>query len=600
MKAKVTSPEEEEVRYGVELLCAQNSFQFIRWVDACGTLLSKDMSGNSLLHWAAALGDMKAISFLVDEGLDVNELNLIGSTPALCAAASCRNPGSVIDFLIRCGARMDVVNEYKETVYSLLEHRNLDALSSLFRLLQTTMEDRPSLFSSNGVGKDGVNFSQRRDLGSASTVIAGGNVSFKRDPALSSLSDGYLGGSYRTCKDAQEGHPLLLEMEEALQRVTITNDYWAQLFHLTFEGTAPLGWDDVTEEEEGEQLDMVARVLGERYSNGERWLLIQWKDEDGTPLPEGNEEWVAMNHVRHCEAVVAYLYSYDQTYSDLTMNTPSVQTPFNGLDTNERAELEKELFDIAQQKMKASPTAPPPSQAVWSEREPKQPAVAVEAAQTVTSTTTADSLTTTSVKAEEEPSQLKQTAHSSTFLPATHTGTPTPPTTQIADSQMRPFSSGRSKLKSPGRTAVEKPSHPSAARTVEFTPPSKPPSSHAQKSAASVRIDGRPPSSSSSVRLPPLKSASPDGWKGGSFNNTVSSTNSEMYIPSLKELAVKRYRPLGQDGTQGPSAMRTLFVEEKRGYQPHNLRPCFQHGHCIVSDRQKRQYAALKCTSGVS
>eukprot|EP00796_Vickermania_ingenoplastis_P013305 gene13305-9142_t len=653
-------PDEKEIYHGIQLLQSRNNSQFLRWLDVNETLYVVDVCGNTLLHWAAALGDLKVVAHLIDEGLDINARNAVGSTPILCAAASCRNPGAVIDCFMRRGANTDVVNLRNETMYSLLEQRNLQMLSSMFQLLKTGMEDCPKLFTSSGVAKGGgVPFAQRGQLGSGEAILPINNtVHFKRegttdfsgtmdgtgtDTILSnSYGVGYLGGSYNVftyssaseaqgamgCNGTCPASRRLIDkdrrmclLEEELGRAKIISEYWVDLFFLTYEGTAPLGSDLELYENiplDEPLPDNVERVVGERFANGQRWLLVQWRDEGGVPLPVGEEEWVTLPEVKHCEAVCEYFLTCDQTVSsEVTMENSSMQssqTP-RALDPKEREELEMELLKIAQRKLES------PSSSMR-----RSPATSAPKGSQHTSP-----CTSTSSAMQDRNSPRKS--------PRRSTGSGLFSSGLSSSNDLRrlePPSSGRFKIQIPPSVQNSSrdlsPLHnpPVAARNAspkmdlsrKPTLPRTPSQVQLSKTPAVIPPLPPVPMNHYNIVIPeevekPAKEPEPPGtgsrpgsrrdepgslgetWKNASFNNTVSSTNSEMYIPTLGEIAMKGgYKPLGVDTpprpTSGTRAFRNLFVKEDIGYTPTNLRPQYRRGNVVLSNRQKQQYNFLR------
>lgn len=676
--------EEEDIFHGVRLLQSHHTVQFLRWVDVNDTLRVVDVCGNTLLHWAAALGDLRVVTHLIEEGLDIDTRNGIGSTPLLCAAASCRNPGAIIDCLIRRGANTDVVNLRNETMKSLLDQRNLHPLSQLFLSLKSAMEGCPKLFTSSGAGKrDGVGFEQRANLGSSEVLAKLNNtVRFKKDgeefsgtETMLSTSSGspYLGGLYNVysptgsvteggaCSMSCPARQRLLDrelrlcvVEEERGRYKLLSEYWVGLFFMTYEGTAPLGTDlPLYEDEEDYLVDNVARVLGERFADGQRWILVQWFDEDGVPMPEGYEEWVTLPQVKHCQAVCAYFLSYEQTAgsSMLTMENSSMQssqTPRVMLDPREREELEMELRKIAQRKLE-SPCAsfrPTP-------REPSPQELTGSSFQKISFPAPSNSCSVSyNISSELKAGQRHSLeAKNSDFTPG---GSRQPMETPLANDASfpnvppPPNMSEIVRLNSPVpvKPAVETyneaidvvpcdgsleeenfnecednnniSSSPSLKNSVVCKPTfvddttptpeqkflrSLPPLPmnhyNAKLTVESLRKLEKRPTKEEDIEEKMLAKSS-EAWKNRSFNTTASSTNSDIPIPSLSEIAMKGgYKPLSRRSegsppqTSGTRVFDSKFMRDDDGYNPMNLRPQYKRGHILLSERQKNQYKHL-------
>lgn len=97
-----------------------------------GDLRTVDGNGASLLHWASLHGSRQTVSWLVENGLEVDSANVFGETPLLMAALAGAYPGTVapddrrdvVAVLLESGARVDVFAAAafgdEETVGSLL------------------------------------------------------------------------------------------------------------------------------------------------------------------------------------------------------------------------------------------------------------------------------------------------------------------------------------------------------------------------------------------------------------------------------------------------------------------------------------------------
>lgn len=69
-----------------------------------------DSNGDSLLHIAAQLGDVRTILLLLNAGLDVNQAGDMGLTPLHCAYQG--NHSSAVDYLLSHGASPGIRSEF--------------------------------------------------------------------------------------------------------------------------------------------------------------------------------------------------------------------------------------------------------------------------------------------------------------------------------------------------------------------------------------------------------------------------------------------------------------------------------------------------------
>lgn len=195
----------QTVAHAVGLLQKADDSSFVRWADTCDDIFMKDSHGNTLLHWAAAFGQLTPLKYLMNSGLDKEARNDVGATPLLCAAASCRNPGSVIAFLLRSGASMDAKNAAGDDVFSLLEKRDLGKLVDLFQMMRKAMDCCPRLFSSSGFDTNGpISFDSEaptlgteRGLAQQVSTVRFKSVSEQTTKKTSSVAAGSPGGDVR-------------------------------------------------------------------------------------------------------------------------------------------------------------------------------------------------------------------------------------------------------------------------------------------------------------------------------------------------------------------------------------------------------------------
>lgn len=347
------------MEHAIGLLQKQDESYFARWADICDSIQITDYSGNSLLHWAAALGNLNALILLVDLGLELEARNAMDATPLLCAAASCRNPGAVIAYLMRQGADAHAKNKEGDTIYTLLERRNLPGLMGLFDQLQSAMEECPKWFASS-IGNDVVSFNMAVNLGSTAAMVKDvSTVRFKNSKSLSRttlygcpegrmLDDPHQGPPESVymnsppaqyCCDASwwlaERECLVLFAEEDAMRNLLISKYFSQfLSFLSCRSTAPIALVEL------QPADTVSAVLGEKHcADGTRRLLVRWankKDE-----LEDDTSWIPYEEVMECSVVREYVAKFDRTYSSSiqgSYNHPSADGLHSGaLDSEERS-----------------------------------------------------------------------------------------------------------------------------------------------------------------------------------------------------------------------------------------------------------------------
>lgn len=100
---------------------------FLDWLHETNAHYIVDSSGNTLLHWAAALGNLPAVETLLAVRVCPNARNAMGATALLCAAACSGSPGQVVETLIHRGGSDPHSQNYRgESMHTFFTQRNLN------------------------------------------------------------------------------------------------------------------------------------------------------------------------------------------------------------------------------------------------------------------------------------------------------------------------------------------------------------------------------------------------------------------------------------------------------------------------------------------
>lgn len=156
------------LRHAVDLLLSPQEERFQRYLDICDDVHACDGSGNTLLHWAAALGNFGAAYALLQRGVDVDACNTYGATPLCVAAAICPNVATLGFLLVSHGASLQPRAKGAEgngmSIQLLLEAREL---GHVWRWLVDTQQ------TGSADGELNVNsFRGSRELPTKSEVVA--------------------------------------------------------------------------------------------------------------------------------------------------------------------------------------------------------------------------------------------------------------------------------------------------------------------------------------------------------------------------------------------------------------------------------------------
>ncbi|KAK7199721.1 Ankyrin repeats (3 copies)/Ankyrin repeats (many copies)/Ankyrin repeat [Novymonas esmeraldas] len=147
-----------EFRHVFQLLLSPLEDPLRRYLDVCDDVHSRDPSRNTMLHWAAAVGNVTAADMLLRHGVEVDARNVYGATALHIAAAFGPNVGAMAPLLIQYGASASATLSARNptTAETLLTARGMRDvwawLSELVTLLQRRSDGHaPAVFRSSGV-----------------------------------------------------------------------------------------------------------------------------------------------------------------------------------------------------------------------------------------------------------------------------------------------------------------------------------------------------------------------------------------------------------------------------------------------------------------
>ncbi|CBZ36855.1 hypothetical protein, conserved [Leishmania donovani] len=148
----MNSDESSAFSYVLELLLSPLEEPFRRYLDICEDVHMRDASRNTMLHWAATVGNVAAAYALLQHGVEVDARNVYGATPLHLAAAFAPNMGVMGPLLMQHGASLTASLSSRNAtgVESLLASRGLKAvwtwMFELSALLQQNDDSSPLLF----------------------------------------------------------------------------------------------------------------------------------------------------------------------------------------------------------------------------------------------------------------------------------------------------------------------------------------------------------------------------------------------------------------------------------------------------------------------
>ncbi|EKF33205.1 hypothetical protein MOQ_002932 [Trypanosoma cruzi marinkellei] len=138
-----------------------NEALLFNWMNKCDDINVRDSWGNAALHWAAALGNLTAVTHLLLAQADVNVVNMNGATPLHCAAIC--GHSNIIRQLLRSGADALATNHEGQTMIDLLRNMGWDGAFIQQEYSRSTSPFSPS--SQENFGEE-LFFSDGASLGS--------------------------------------------------------------------------------------------------------------------------------------------------------------------------------------------------------------------------------------------------------------------------------------------------------------------------------------------------------------------------------------------------------------------------------------------------
>jgi ankyrin repeat protein len=113
------------------IICAAvfNRIKILKKILSNGGIV--DLSDMTSLMWAARLGNYKAVLMLIDNGANVNAVNIMGATPLMFAIMS----GDIrtVSYLIKKGARTNIKTKSGKSPLWLARHLNNHYLYNLIK-----------------------------------------------------------------------------------------------------------------------------------------------------------------------------------------------------------------------------------------------------------------------------------------------------------------------------------------------------------------------------------------------------------------------------------------------------------------------------------
>lgn len=315
----VTTADDEQMRRVVDIIKSGDESGLYAWTESCDDVNMRDSWGNTALHWAAGLGDVRAVTHLLLVGVQTDVTNSNNATPLHCAALG--GHLAIIEQLLRYGADATAKNCDSKTMFDLLRDMGWKSASLLYKRLEN------ALCSSPGRNCGAINAQCLEGsvlgLGSPAGVHDGlqlqltyTNTSYGSDEGERDL---YYGVSCNEVTVFAENELAALRWnaelamicsEETAGRCEIIREYAecmlnvAQMIRPEKSYFSCVGTRDVE------------MVFGEKHSStGTRLLLVRMAGDS-----EGREVWVNAKHVAHCQKVTEYMERVDHTDTELSFS----------------------------------------------------------------------------------------------------------------------------------------------------------------------------------------------------------------------------------------------------------------------------------------
>lgn len=377
----------------IGLLLSPLEEPFLRYLDVCDDVHARDGDGNTLLHWAAALGNFSAAYALLQRGVAVDTRNAFGASALLVAAALCPNVATLGYALVSHGASLADSGSDGVTVQAVLEGRQLERVWRwLLECEQGLCQDDDGIHLVAFCGRNELPAQTesvvtrllcsptrlqqlRRRGGETSSGPAG--ISVPRAPPRQTHQPPQ--GSHKSAwptDNSEASAPSRTELRAQIEvlasretagRMRVERDQLESFLYLYAEAAAfSFGYydegendnvDEAADQAESPTADVadaaaaavvghIASVLGERIdANGRHHLLVRYTAPRG--VEDRIEAWHLADSIASDPVVRAHL---ERTYSasaDISAaQTPSIMTMHNvgsPLETWERDQLEAQL-----------------------------------------------------------------------------------------------------------------------------------------------------------------------------------------------------------------------------------------------------------------
>ncbi|ESL09428.1 hypothetical protein TRSC58_02849 [Trypanosoma rangeli SC58] len=351
---------DEQMRLVVDAIKNNDKELFLHWIELSEDINMRDSCGNTALHWAAALGCLPAVTYLLIAGAEVDALNSNGACPLHCAAIC--GYVNIIEQLLRNGADATVANYNGQTMFDLLRIMGWEGASIMLERLEA------ALFGPGNSGKIiiDVSFSDASLLGSlpASLLLDAGNSEGNEVAVRGSL---LIQDKKRHCADTNGTNPSdaeeLLYMQRGAEVELLVSSEMAERNEVIMEYTrwmlsirnTMMPKSVVPVEQRPREVEV---VFGEKYSpHGPHQLLVRMVGD-----AEGEELWVDAEEVADCVAVKAYVDRYNRTIhtqsNSLNLLSSGGFYSRDPLENTERQELSRELNKLLHEDLHVLPRVP--------------------------------------------------------------------------------------------------------------------------------------------------------------------------------------------------------------------------------------------------
>jgi len=169
----------------IECIRSKDTDALIESVLSCNVDANyQDDVGQTLLNWSSAFGSAEMVTFLCEQGADVNK----GQRSSSLHYAACFGRPNIVKILLRYGANVDLRDEDGKTALDKARERNDEGHREVTNLLQSPAEWMSSSLSENGGG-----FLKDRKSNDSSSKTSEDN---KVDPTITALNEPELVNDY--------------------------------------------------------------------------------------------------------------------------------------------------------------------------------------------------------------------------------------------------------------------------------------------------------------------------------------------------------------------------------------------------------------------